>query len=267
MRPPPASPSRLPILVLCLAGVAALWFAGRHDTQAPQPPGLPRPVATPASTPAPAYDAAAASELARLRAEAASLREQLDAAQSSLELTNVALDETARELERLRRPLEVDMASATLRANLAPGEGVVTGGYRLPDGTRLFAFVETDALPDGGLGVTGRFYSVPDELAQTLGLQTLATEAANTLQHGEVWVRDELTEIASRIEKNPTARLVSSGSSAIPLGRMTAVPLPGDPVAPTLSFNVSAVYDEQRNLDLELRMESVPAPETPPDAR
>lgn len=261
VRPPPASPSLLPIAVVGLAAVAALWFAGRRAAEPAPPPEIPRVVVAPA--PAPDFDAGAASELARLRAEVKGLREQLDTAHTSLEQTSAALEDTARELERLRRPLDLDMASSTLRANLAPGEGVVTGGYRLPDGTRLFAFVETDALPDGGVGVTSRFFAVPDELARSVGLGTLATEAANTLQHGEVWVRDELTEVAAKLATAPDSRVLSAGGVALQPGRPADVPLRMAENSPPLSLNVSAAYDAQRNLDLELRVESTPAPAAP----
>ena len=160
--------------------------------------------------------------------------------------------------DRLRRPLDVDMASATLRANLAPGEGVVTGGYRLPDGSRLFAFVETDSRVDGGIGVASRFFSVPEELVQALGLQTLSTAAANTLQHGEVWVRDELDQVAGALEQSPGARLLSAGNTALQPGRPGEMIFPAAPGDPPLSLNLNAVFDANNNLDLELRVESAP---------
>jgi len=249
----------------------ALWLVGRRAVEVSRLPEPTRPAVVapvPASAPirVSAPDAEAAAELERLRAEVRDLREQLDAAHAALDQTVSTLDRTTLELERLRRPLEIDMASATLRASLVPGEGVVTGGYRLPDGNRLFAFVATDTMPDGSIGIASRFFSVPEDVARSLGLETLLTEAANTLQHGEVWVREELAEISARIAQAPTARLVSAAVSAIPLGQTTDVPIPADPDTPPLSLNVHAVYDEQDNLDLELRMESVPS-ETPLDAR
>ena len=266
MRPSSPSAPILPLLLLvsCITA-GGLWLSTRREGAPPAPsyPPVSASVATPSAAPAPV---APDPELARLRAEVKSLREQLESARGSLDQTNETLAQTAKELERLRRPLDVDMASATLRASLAPGEGVVTGGYRLPDGGRLFAFVETDPLPDGGIGVTSRLFAVPEELVQALGLQTLSTEAANTLQHGEVWVRDELNQIAGALEQTPGTRLVSAGIASLQPGKPGDVPLPTAPGDTPLSLNVNATYDDQRNLDLELRVESTPVPEPSADA-
>ncbi len=258
MRTSSASPLLPLFAALSLVGLAALWPARREASPAPLPveaPGPPAP-ATPMPAPPVIRDDA---ELARLRAEIKNLRAELETARGSLDKNQETLARTTRELERLRRPLDVDMASATLRANLAPGEGVVTGGYRLPDGTRLFAFVETDARAEGGIGVESRFFAVPEELVQPLGLQTLSTEAANTLQHGEVWIRDELREITGVLAQMPGARLLASGDTAIQPGQPGELALPSRPGDPPLSLNVNAIYDERRNLDLELRVESAPA--------
>lgn len=257
MRPPPASPSLLPVTLAGVAAFAALWLVAHREPEPVRPIEPPRTIV--AAAPVPGFDDGAAKELARLRTEVKDLRDQLAAAHSSLDQTTVALDQTERELERFRRPLDVDMASATLRANLAPGEGVVTGGYRLPDGTRLFAFVQTDALQDGAIGVTSRIFAVPDELARSLGLGTLATEAANTLQHGEVWVRDELNQVAAKLAQTTDARVLSTGGVSLQPGRPADVPLRLEENAPPLSLNVGATYDAKRNLDLELRVESAPA--------
>ncbi len=254
-----ASPFVLLVFAASLLLAASLWLAGEHRAPAPPPA---EPTAPPVS--APAAPAASPSvvrddaELERLRAEVKKLREELDAARGSLEESELTLERTARELDRLRRPLDVDMASATLRASLAPGEGVVTGGYRLPDGTRLFAFVETGSRADGGIGVASRFFSIPEELVQALGLQTLSTEAANTLQHGEVWVRDEIRGVAAALEQTPSVRLLTAGDTAIQPGRPGEVTFPANPGDPPLSLNVNAVFDPDNNLDLELRVESAP---------
>ena len=242
--------------------MAGLWVAGRQRAQTSPPTGTAAPFSAAVAPAAPASPSPAVrddAELARLRAEIRKLRDELESTRDTLEESEQTLAQTARELDRLRRPLDLDMASATLRANLAPGEGVVTGGYRLPDGSRLFAFVETDARTDGGIGVASRFFSVPEELVQALGLQTLSTEAANTLQHGEVWVRDELHQVAEALEQTPGARLLTTGSTAIQPGLPGEVTFPATPGDPPLSLNVNAVFDAQNNLDLELRVESVPA--------
>ncbi len=263
---PATSTGFLTLLAAVLLLGAGAWLAGRRAPPADTSPAPERLI-----PPSPRTDAAPvatdSAELARLRAENARLREQLDAAFATLIETSDSLDATRGALDRLRRPLELDLSSSTLRANLTPGEGVVTGGHRLPDGRRLFALVATDARADGAVDVAGRFFAVPEELVSALGLQTLVTEAANTLQHGEVWVRDELESVATRLEQTPSARLLATGGAALRAGEPGEVTLPTGTDGPPLTLGVNFDYDARRNLDLELRVESpAPAPsETTPD--
>ena len=259
MRSSSASPVILLLAAVSLVGLALHYRpVGRGPAPAaPEtPPPGPAAAVAPATPPPVVRDDA---ELARLREELGKLRAELEAARGSLDQNQESLARATRELERLRRPLEVDMSSATLRASLAPGEGVVTGGYRLPDGTRLFAFVETSARPEGGIGVAGHFFAVPDELVQTLGLQTLATEAANTLQHGEVWIRDEMVAVTDTLLSSPGARIITSGGTALQPGVPADLSPPSRPGDPPLSLSVNALFDDRQNLDLELRLESIPA--------
>ena len=100
---------------------------------------------------------------------------------------------------------------------------------------------------------------MPEEQVAALGLQTLVTEAANTLQHGEVWVRDELETVAARLEQMPDARLLATGGTALRAGEPGEVTLPTGTDGPPLTFGVNFDYDARRNLDLDLRVES-PAP-------
>lgn len=266
---PVSAPVLLPLFVALLLLGAGAWLAGRRTAPPHAPPSPARAAADAGASPAEAAPRITDSaELTRLRAENARLREQLDAAFATLIETSDSLDATRSALDRLRRPLELDLSSSTLRANLSPGEGVVTGGHRLPDGRRLFALVATDARADGAVDVAGRFFAVPEELVPALGLQTLVTEAANTLQHGEVWVREELESVATRLEQTPSARLLATGGAALRAGEPGEVTLPTGTDGPPLTLGVNFDYDARRNLDLELRVESpAPAPsETTPTA-
>lgn len=236
--------------------MALLWLGLEAETRTPAsavPPELRRPQA-PTRSAAPVARPGA-DELARLRAENEALRERLRAEEAARHETKEELADALHELAELRRPMEIDMASATLRAQLRPGEGVVTGGYRLPDGTRLFAFIETDERADGGIGVMGRFYSVPDATAQSLGLQNLHTEAANTLQHGEVWMREEIADITTRIQTSGTARAVGLGATALRPGHASVVSIASNP---PITYRVYIDRDASNGLDLDLRLESIP---------
>jgi hypothetical protein len=243
--------------------VAALALLGLRFEAASRPPYTSGPKPT-LKTPPPSPSGGGSEvaprsgpdELARLREENQALREKLRAEADARLAAKEELADALHELGELRRPLEVDMASSTLRASLTPGEGVVTGGYRLPDGSRLFAFVETDTRADGGIGVMSRFYSVPDASVPGLGLQNLLTEAANTLQHGEVWVRDEIADVTRRMQQPGTARPVGLGATSLRPGEASVLPIESDP---PITFRIYAESGGDKGLELELRLESVPA--------
>lgn len=122
------------------------------------------------------------------------LRTQLAETQAQLEAANSLLAETQTSLNELRRPMLVNMLSSTLSAQLKSGEAVVTGGYPLPDGKRLYVFITPVVQTELGtdhVHVQGRVLAVTDEAGTAAGLDVLATNALNTIQHGEVWVADE----------------------------------------------------------------------------
>jgi hypothetical protein len=141
-------------------------------------------------------------EMGRLLDEKSALSTSLAEVRQQLADREVALQKVSAQLAQLRRPLTADVLSSTLQAELRSGEVVVTGGYRLPDGKRVYAFAQpTVEQTDHGdrIRVGVRIFKVSDELGRTVGLDTLATNAANTMQHGEVWIADEFTQVAQTL--------------------------------------------------------------------
>ena len=192
-------------------------------------------------------------ELARLRRENAELAHELDAARAQMKTREAVFNETRAELEELRRPLVADVLSSTLRAELKSGEVVVTGGYKLADGRRLYAFAKPVIENIDGAKVVkieSRYLSLTDEVGKSVGLDNLATNAANTLQHGEVWVPAEEQAVFASLETMPDTRLVTSPSVSVLPGRSATITF-GEvqlKVTPTLA-------KEGDGLGMELRLE------------
>lgn len=193
-----------------------------------------------------AWQAWAEEEKRELGAELASAREKL--AETEAALT------TAREsLAVLRRPMETDLISSTLRANLKSGEVVVTGGYRLPDGTRAYAFVRPVVGQAEGRDVVtidGELRAMDEATGAAVGLDNLATNADNTMQHGEVWVEDERRVIHEALDH-------VSAPAAVSLPRMTVAPGRTSTIAVgdmSLTFTPTLGADRE-SLDFEVRLE------------
>ncbi len=99
-------------------------------------------------------------------------------------------------MEKITRPLGQDVLSSTVNAEINPGETLVTGGYRTADGNYELTLLtpRSVTLEDGREAneVAGKVLSVGSEFVETHGLETLATNARNTLQHAEAWMQDDV---------------------------------------------------------------------------
>lgn len=259
---------RQPILPLFLGtslGVLAT-LSIIHRTTTPDSTPVPATVVSsvaPIATPAPTSAAIDAGELERLTRQNATLTAELADARTRLAERDTQLATTREHLEELRRPLSQEVLSSTVNARLKSGEAVVTGGYLLPDGNRLYAFVQPELIDVDGspqVRLQGRFNLLDDETGARVGLDSIATNAANTLQHGEVWIRDELDSVLADLTRTP-------GVSGIILPEMTV--RPGGTATlqledPVLTLKVTPVpTGTGDDLDLEVRLEQTPPP--PPE--
>ncbi len=198
-------------------------------------------------------DPAAAAERERLMKENAKLKEQLESASASLVAHDATLKQAAEQLEELRRPMVADILSSTLRAELKSGEVVVTGGYKLPDGRRLYAFAKPviqDVNGSKAVKIEGRYLTVTDEVGKSVGLDNLATNAANTLQHGEVWVPGEEDAVLSKLQATPGTEVLSYPGISMRPGQSGTISVGGIQlkISPTLA-------ESGEGLGLELRLE------------
>jgi hypothetical protein len=232
-----------------LGAALASWATHRFMTvvaveeRAPQVVYLPAPEAPPLA-PAAGVEEAEAAELAKVNAvlagELAEVRE--------------ALARTRENLAELRRPMDADVMSSAVRAELKSGEVVVTGGYRLPDGTRLYAFVQpfVEQAADGAgvVRISSQFRMLGDAVGAAVGLDNLATNAANTLQHGEVWVADEQREILELIDPIPGVSGMSAPNVTVQPGESSVIELGEMRLKVTPSLGADG-----ESLDFEVRLE------------
>lgn len=252
-----------------LAAAIGAFSAGvvlKHWTPEPATSDVVSPISRPVVTrtvESPRDDSA--EELARVTKMNADLEAELKDAKALLVAREEALLRTQDQLEELRRPMTEDIMSSSLRAEMKSGEAIVTGGYRLPDGKRLYAFATPVVEPsaDGGERVKIGFqmFRMTDEASAAMGLDTLSTNAANTLQHGEVWVADEYAEIVEKLKTTPGMEGTSYAPDiTVDFGATGAVEA-GDyrlKVTPERSGQAGG-------LNVELRLEQ-PAVTTPPQA-
>lgn len=196
-----------------------------------------------------------------LEREKTELGGRLAETEARLAKSEAELGTVAERLAELRRPMEMDIYSSTLRAELKSGEVIVTGGYAQPDGRRVYAFTQpvVETMDNGAPGVRigGQLLAVGDEAGKRAGLETLTTTAANTIQHGEVWVADEHTSVLAGLAAQDGVEMVSLPNMSIASGA-TAVVSVGDKL-----LRISPVVGADQSLDVEVRMEQTPLPAAP----
>lgn len=255
------APHRTLILVCLAASFTALatmrWL--RPETTnlpAPTVAAPPAAVGVSHSTEPTQESRARDAELRGLRAENSRLKAEL--LQADAEWRNLQ-QLRARDLDRLQvlsRPLTGNFSSSAIQAVLAQGEGVVTGGYRLPDGRRLFAFVQPELDGGGNIDALAQVVALSDATAQALGLDTLSTNADNTLQHGEIWEDGEFADVFTKMRNlggyevlGEDRLLVDRGATGLPV----ASPRITGPLSLSLGHGSRAVNPGQ--VDMEVRVE------------
>ena len=202
-------------------------------------------------------------ELAKLEKENEELGVQLAEARTQLAEREAALVKTKEALEELRRPMTEDILSSSLRAEMKSGEAIVTGGYRLPDGKRLYAFatpVLEQVNGQDSVRIEGRYLAITDAAGAAAGLDGLATNAANTLQHGEVWVADEQKTIIEQLAAAEGTDVLSYPTVSVRPGFSASIEVGGVrlKVTPERSDAVDGL-----NVELRLEQPSVtPSPQT-----
>ncbi len=164
------------------------------------------------------------------------------------------------EMVDLNKPFEEDILSSTLKTTVGNGEILVTGGYQNADGNFQYAMVEPvmDQLPDGrkAIRIKSHQFSMSPEVMTEFGLDTLSTNARNTLQHGEIWSADEFSSLNQRIPDN-------QGIEIIAAPQITVLPDRKGEIS-TGEYRMSTtagISEDGSGFDIELRIEQPGDPE------
>jgi hypothetical protein len=163
-----------------------------------------------------------------MRPPRAATRKNADSERENVESLRRELETARTQLEKITRPLQQDVLSSTVNAEINPGETLVTGGYRTADGNYELTFLTPRGvtLEDGreAIEVDSKVLSVGSEFVGAHGLEAIATNARNTLQHAEAWKQEDV------------AKTLAAGRDAEGVGVMTG---PKVTVLPSTSFTLS----------------------------
>lgn len=154
--------------------------------------------------------------------------DQADEVAAELEEHLLATEEA---LVTLSRPLYANVLSSTINAAVGHGETLVTGGYLAPDGHYHFTFItpEPVALDDGrsAVALNTRLIALNEAGVTATGMETLATQVRNTLQHGEAWSGEEVTSAMQIFDATPNQALIAMPSVVTLPGHEARIQLDG----------------------------------------
>jgi hypothetical protein len=157
------------------------------------------------------------------------------------------------QLAELTKPLEADIRSATVDTEVLADETLVTGGYKTPDGNTNFLFLRPErvTLDDGreAVKLASTVLALSEEHLKGSAVEDLATNASNTLQHGEAWQNTEAESVLKDLRETGMA------------GMPSVITLPGQAAQITiqdgLQYKVTPeILDNGRDFRVRLRMEN-----------
>lgn len=199
-------------------------------------------------------DSSEPNQITQLSEENESLNEKLRQLRLALEKVQEEEKMLQEQVDDLNKPFEEDILSSTLKTTVGKGEILVTGGYQNADGNFQYAMVEPlmEQLPDGrkAIRIQSRQYSMSPEAMEEFGLDTLSTNARNTLQHGEVWSADELRSLNESLANTRGVDLMTSPQIIVLPGEKAEVMIGEYRMSTT-----PGILDDGSGFDIELRIE------------
>jgi len=192
-----------------------------------------------------------AEENERLTKQLEVMKEALSKAREELALFNL-------NDEGMSQPFEDDILSSTLKTTVGKGEVLVTGGYQTADGYYQFPMLQPEALQDNGrtlIRMKPTHFSIKPEVMKELGLDSLSTNAGNTLQHGEIWTSEEFRSVVKRLGRIDGVGILSAPSFTVIPGTEAEVTMDDYKLRATPSIS-----SDGASFDIELRVEQSRVP-------
>lgn len=199
-----------------------------------------------------------------IRPPVASTSNRTRSERDDIERLRRELKSATAQLERITRPLGQDVLSSTVNAEINPGETLVTGGYMTADGNYELTLLtpRSIVLDDGreAIEIGANILSVGSAFAEAHGLETLTTNARNTLQHVESWMHDDVTETLRAANDAEGVALISS-PKVVALSSTSFTVSIGEVDGAQFSIEGSATKNPSGSFSIQSRVERTPATE------
>ena len=167
-------------------------------------------------------------------------------------------------LEKITRPLEQAVLSSTVNAEINLGETLVTGGYKTADGNYELTFLTPCSVTlEGGreaIEIDSKVLSVGSDFVRSHGLETLATNTRNTLQHAEAWMQDDVSRTLAAARDAEGVGIFSSPKILTRLGESCNVNI-GKTDGAQFSLETTVARGSNESFAIQARVERTPKAE------
>lgn len=137
-----------------------------------------------------------------------------------------------KQLAEISAPLLGDMASTMFNADVKNGQSVVTGGYRTADGRNQFTILKPRVVMDrnGGkqIEIDSNLIALSQQDTQQSGLDSLATNAKNTLQHAESWEESDVSGTMDLLRNSTDSEHLGQPRTIVGLGETFTIEMTSD---------------------------------------
>jgi len=177
------------------------------------------------------------------------------------------LETVENQLKDISAPLVEDMASTMFNAEIKEGKSLVTGGYQTADGKNQFTILKPSVIrtPNGSqqIQIASKLIALSQDDTKNTGLDTLATNAKNTLQHAESWEESDVSRTIEKIQNSQGSDYLGEPTAIVALGEKFNIEMTSDDRNSYTLAGTAELSPDGSGVVLKARIEQKEAPSGP----
>ena len=172
-----------------------------------------------------------------------------------------------KQLEEISAPLSQDMASTMFKTEVMPGQSIVTGGYKTPEDRSQFTILKPEIINRNGhdsIRIAAKIIDMGAEDIVATGMDSLATNAKNTLQHAETWEESDVSNTMETLKKSGVSDMMSSPEVMVTPGTEFMMSIGTNETGSYVLKGIATISPTGSGVVLETRIEQRDPPASEP---
>lgn len=177
------------------------------------------------------------------------------------------LETVENQLKEISAPLVEDMASTMFNAEIKEGQSLVTGGYQTADGKNQFTILKPSVIrtPNGSqqIQIASKLIAVSQDDTTITGLDSMATNAKNTLQHAESWEESDVSLTMEQIQNSQSSDYLGEPTTIVSPGEKFSIEMTSDDHNSYTLAGTAELSPTGSGVILKARIQQKEAPKAP----